>query len=169
MHIDDWIDLCIATTNDNNKGERYARWFFIWKRMPAWMQNSLREFYNDAELFCDYKGKRYRCTGASRMGDVCLTEDFNKEYGYELRVDVEECSNWSNVSFCNVYHEDKRISDAIHIAIKYGMIDGSHHKAWVIDQMVRILSCDDYERIVTEAKAGEDGPDTYSWNEGIAP
>ena len=36
-----------------------------------------------------------RCTGASRLGDVWLTSDFNQEMGYEKRVDVEECSNWS--------------------------------------------------------------------------
>lgn len=31
MHIDNWIDLCIVTDDNNNKGERYAKWFFIWK------------------------------------------------------------------------------------------------------------------------------------------
>lgn len=35
--------------------------------------------------------------------------------------------------------------------------------------MVRILAGDDYESIVANAKAGEDGPETYSWEEGIAP
>ncbi len=51
-------------------------------------------------------------------------------------------------------------------AVDYGGIDG-HHKAWVIDQMVRALTGDDYEKVVTDAKDGEDGPDTYEWNEGI--
>lgn len=64
---------------------------------------------------------------------------------------------------------EQRITAAIGIAVKYGGIDGAHHKDWVIDQMVRILSGDDYERIVDEARAGEDGPDTYAWEEGIAP
>ena len=62
-----------------------------------------------------------------------------------------------------------RIARAIELAVRYGGIDGDHHKAWVIDQMVRVLAGDRYERIVTDAKAGEDGPNTYEWNEGIAP
>ena len=63
----------------------------------------------------------------------------------------------------------KTIDDAISLAVQYGGIDGSHHKDWVIDQIVRKLSGDRYEQIVKDAKAGEDGPDTYSWEEGIAP
>jgi len=58
---------------------------------------------------------------------------------------------------------------AIELAVRYGGIDGDHHKAWVIDQMVRALAGDGYEELVREAKAGEDGPETYSWDEGIPP
>lgn len=65
--------------------------------------------------------------------------------------------------------DSDRIRKAIELAVQYGGIDGSHHKTWVIDQMVRILAGDDYERIVAEAKNGDDGPDTYDWDEGIAP
>jgi len=63
----------------------------------------------------------------------------------------------------------KRIKKAIDVAIQYGGADGDHHKAWVIDQMFRALTGDQYERIVKEARAGEDGPETYNWDEGIAP
>lgn len=65
--------------------------------------------------------------------------------------------------------ESERIREAIEIAVRYGGIDGEHHKSWVIDQMVRILAGDDYARIVAEAKDGDDGPDTYDWDEGVAP
>lgn len=58
---------------------------------------------------------------------------------------------------------------AIDTIIQYGGIDGDHHKAWVLDQVVRILAEDEYDKIVSEAKDGEDGPDTYEWDEGIAP
>lgn len=61
------------------------------------------------------------------------------------------------------------IEVAIDLAVKYGGIDGAHHKDWVIDQMVRVLAGDRYEQIVAEAKSGSDGPDTYEWNLGIAP
>jgi hypothetical protein len=62
-----------------------------------------------------------------------------------------------------------RIKEALDIAVQYGGIDGDHHKAWVIDQMVRVLAGDKYRKLVRDAKAGEDGPETYEWNEGIAP
>lgn len=58
---------------------------------------------------------------------------------------------------------------AIDLAVQYGGNDGAMHKDWVIDQMVRVLAGDDYPKIVANAKAGEDGPDTYEWNTGIAP
>lgn len=63
----------------------------------------------------------------------------------------------------------QKIDAAINMAIEYGGTYGDHHKAWVIDQMVRILAGENYESIVAQAKDGEDGPDTYDWDEGIAP
>lgn len=60
---------------------------------------------------------------------------------------------------------------ALKLARKYGGIEGSHHKSWVIDQMVRALTGDDfvYKKFVTKAKSGKDGASTYEWDEGIAP
>lgn len=63
----------------------------------------------------------------------------------------------------------KRIHDAIEVAARYSQIDGAHHKAWVIDQMVRALVGDGYEVFVRDYCKGEDGPETYEWDEGIAP
>lgn len=64
---------------------------------------------------------------------------------------------------------EARISDALDIARDYGQIEGDHHRAWVIDQMVRSLTGSGYRRWVEEYKAGEHGPNTYSWDEGVAP
>lgn len=85
------------------------------------------------------------------------------------------------------------VERALEFARRYGGNDGAHHKDWVIDQMVRALTdCPLVERIgtsaggarffyeaqgeseaylsfVADAKAGEDGPETYEWSEGIAP
>lgn len=58
---------------------------------------------------------------------------------------------------------------ALEIALRYGGTDGAHHKEWVIDQMVRALTGDKYEQWVRDACDGEDGPNTYEWDEGIAP
>ena len=86
-HIDDFI---ADYTKDN-----YARWFFTLHRFPAYMQAAFSEWIVPYKLFCIYKEKKHRCTGASRLGDVWLTLDFDRETGYELRVDVDDCSNWT--------------------------------------------------------------------------
>ena len=62
-----------------------------------------------------------------------------------------------------------RIQAAIDLAVRFGGIDGTHHKSWVIDQMVRVLAGNSYADIVRDACLGKDGPDTYSWDEGIPP
>lgn len=63
----------------------------------------------------------------------------------------------------------ERIIKALDLIVRYGGIDGAHHKAWVLDQAVRILAADKYEQIVRDAKAGADGPNTYEWEDGVAP
>lgn len=89
-------------------------------------------------------------------------------------------------------HVKSRITEALDYA-QYGQIDGDHHKTWVIDQMVRALTgcpevtasaidcrgnpytytaqgeSDAYQRWVARYRDGEDGPDTYTWDCGIAP
>ena len=60
-------------------------------------------------------------------------------------------------------------SQALSIAADYGQIDGGHHKTWVIDQMCRKILGDDYEEFIKNNKNGEDGPNTYGWDTGIAP
>jgi hypothetical protein len=64
---------------------------------------------------------------------------------------------------------EERVKTAVALAVQYGGVDGDHHKAWVIDQMVRILTGDDYGGVVANAKMGENGPETYGWDTGIAP
>lgn len=51
----------------------------------------------------------------------------------------------------------------------WGGIDGGHHKQWLLDQLVRELTGEGYETWVAEYQNGEDGPETYCWDEGIAP
>lgn len=61
------------------------------------------------------------------------------------------------------------IQTALEIAARFGGRDTSHHKAWVIDQMCRALAGDGYGAYVAGVCAGENGPDTYTWDEGITP
>lgn len=68
----------------------------------------------------------------------------------------------------NVEDLDERIRCALDVAYRFAQTDGAY-KAWVIDQMVRELLGHDYATWVHDYCKGEDGPETYSWNEGIAP
>lgn len=87
----------------------------------------------------------------------------------------------------------QRIQKALAYANELGGVDGGHHKAFAIDQMVRALTgcpmvwktavdcngeayqyetqgeSEEYKMFVAAATAGEDGPNTYEWDSGIAP
>lgn len=76
---------------------------------------------------------------------------------------------------------------------QYGSIDGAHHKQWVIDQALRIITkCPErlvenvdeqgrrytytvlgesraYNDFVARYEAGDDGELSYEWDEGRAP
>ncbi len=60
---------------------------------------------------------------------------------------------------------EQRIKAALAIAVRYSQIDGAHHKAWSIDQMVRALTGNDYAAWVKEYENN----DEYLWDVGIAP
>ena len=62
----------------------------------------------------------------------------------------------------------QKIKEALGMIYEYGGIDGGMHKQWVLDQVVRVLS-DNYTLWVLEYEDGEDGPQTYEWEEGVAP
>jgi hypothetical protein len=64
---------------------------------------------------------------------------------------------------------DGRIERAVEVAIRFGGIDGSHHKAWVIDQMLRHLLGDEYDARIKASLHGEDGPNTYEHDVGVPP
>jgi hypothetical protein len=66
--------------------------------------------------------------------------------------------------------EYDKIDKAVELISNYGGIDGGHHKQWVIDQTLRILMGEDvYQKWLVTYCNGEDGPDTYAWDTGIAP
>ncbi len=65
--------------------------------------------------------------------------------------------------------ESERVTEALNVIARFGGIDGAHHKTWVIDQVARCLLGDRYKEWVTDMMAGEDGPATYGYDEGITP
>lgn len=64
---------------------------------------------------------------------------------------------------------DERIAAAIDAAETGGGTDGAHHKQWALDQVIRALTGPGYEAWRSGYEDGEDGPETYWWDEGIAP
>ena len=84
---------------------------------------------------------------------------------------------------------ENRIDEALKILFKGVQWDEAHHMAWKIDQVVRALTgCPEVTRtspwgeqyvtlgesleyldFVAKYKDGENGPDTYRWDTGIAP
>lgn len=88
---------------------------------------------------------------------------------------------------------EDRVREALDLISYSGGVDGGHHKAWVLDQVVRVLTgCPSVEKTATdyqgkpytyvgfgeseeylqwlkEYRSGEDGPETYEWDEGIPP
>jgi hypothetical protein len=65
---------------------------------------------------------------------------------------------------------DARIAAARELAWRFGMIDGEHHKQWVIDQMLRALLADGYDAWVAYRDAQlDDGEPCRPWGRGVAP
>jgi hypothetical protein len=85
-HVDDFID--------DPHTDNYAAWIFNFFRLPAALKMRFEPFMKGQHLFCTYEGRRYRVTGASRLGDVWLARDFARDVGYDLRVEVTKCSSW---------------------------------------------------------------------------
>lgn len=93
MHVDEFIDRC-GNEWVEDRNTRYAAWMFAQFRYSATLQSAWREFYADHKLFCTHQGTRYRVTGASRLGDVWLVKDFTVDYGYDVRANIEDCTQW---------------------------------------------------------------------------
>ncbi len=96
-------------------------------------------------------------------------------------LDKEQCSTILQITDKVLGDDEKmtpeeKINKALEIAFEYGQIDGSHYKAWVIDQIVRILLGDEYKNKIKEymfegkdeIEALQTG-DYYDWDTGIAP
>lgn len=96
IHVDEFIDAYTPSTMANYEGILHAKWFFTLYRLPAILKVDFRKYLSKYELYCTYKGERWRVTGCSRMGDVWLSKDMTQVIGYQERVDVTECNEWSD-------------------------------------------------------------------------
>ncbi len=93
-HVDDWLDTPTYPWKDDDN-INYAKFVLEFARMPAFKQQAYKQWIQQFELYCTYQNKRYRVTGASRLGDVWLQADFTRDHGYNLRVSLKDCNKWS--------------------------------------------------------------------------
>lgn len=63
--------------------------------------------------------------------------------------------------------EEHVVNVAIQVALDHAQCEEQQHRTWVIDQMVRILAGENYDRVI-EKYAAEHGL-LYDWDTGVSP
>lgn len=74
----------------------YARFVLMHYRQSAAMKIDFWQFMEAFPLYCTCGDYRFRVSGASAMGDVWLSRDFDAVDGYDIRVYWKYCSDWSD-------------------------------------------------------------------------
>lgn len=94
------------------------------------------------------------------MKKKCSCDTVNKELNPECKIHGEK----------RIIMDDN-IKEALEVAYQYSQIDGGHHKAWAMDQMIRkLLKTEEAYNEWIENYCNEDGnPNAYEWDIGIAP
>jgi len=92
LHIFDWIETQVMSRDAN---VRYACFVLHHKTLSAVTQMAYKPYIEQHLLFCTYEGLRYKVNVASRLGDIGLAKDLTRQHGYDIRVEVTKCSDWS--------------------------------------------------------------------------
>jgi hypothetical protein len=97
LHVYDWLELPPA--NDAEKDAK--EWLDKFTR-PAYTKHTegINDWLARYRVTVEWKGKRYTCSGASRMGDVWLKTEGSTNY-YDHRVNVEDLLNWKRILLTN--------------------------------------------------------------------
>jgi hypothetical protein len=64
---------------------------------------------------------------------------------------------------------EDRVQLATDLILENAQTDGAHHKTWVLDQVLRVLTGDRYQQVIDAYCDGDDGEMAYDWDEGVAP
>ena len=91
--VQDWMS---SISMEDDPDTMYAKCWMNSALVPAIWLGPFKQVMKDMKLFCTYKGKRWRVTGASRLGDIWLISDITKDVSYDERVNVVHCTQWSN-------------------------------------------------------------------------
>lgn len=97
-------------------------------------------------------------------------ETDNEKHSKECQKTINE----RNAMYTNMFNHEceeykKRIDDALEYAYRFGGNDEAHHLHWILDQMVRCLTKDDYKTWVKNYEEEDEDPHAYEWDCGIAP
>ena len=99
-HIYDWIETASKTDS-----EAMVKKFLDFKTRGAYWQMKNKDKEPSVKCFCVYKNKKLKITGASRLGDVWLSKDFSRVYGYDYRVAIDDCIDFSFEIISNTHIE----------------------------------------------------------------
>lgn len=88
-HVYEWLDE--PPKNDAEKDAK--EWLEQFIRQPS---RKDEKWLDQFTVTVTWKGARYICSGASRMGDVWLKSAGSHSF-YDHRVNVEELSNWKRI------------------------------------------------------------------------
>lgn len=102
----------------------------------------------------------------ARGGPIRIALDSNDA---AVTFNGEEPAAWVLASVKGSLPRTGREQAILELISRYGGIDGAHHKQWLLDQIVRILTGDGYAAWIATYCAGEYGPDSYAWDVGIPP
>lgn len=85
LHVDDYLD--------GPNPDPIAKEFLEHARRPAIEKDNA--WLKANRPMVTWRGVRYECVGASRLGDVWLKGDGPPNAFYDHRVDIAELSDWS--------------------------------------------------------------------------
>ncbi len=98
--------------------------------------------------------------------DIKYDLNYAKKCEYDhVTVDVYKLQD-----LLTAYEKEKeKNNNVLGLIFEYGQTDGEHHKAWVIDQIVRIITENNYDKWVQHYEYDEETDEDYFWDVGIAP
>lgn len=126
---------------------------------------------SDGIITCEHVGKCGSCRVKEHSHHDCMPGDtLVSEKGLLYCIGCGEPARTISEGVLiqmNGIHEECRGQKASSIATRFGMIDGAHHKQWVIDQMLRaVLSKSKYELWFAQMNSD---PEYDPWDHGTPP
>lgn len=111
-------------------------------------------------------------------------KEIRERFNSSADFDTDDLFRWMETLLQAVEERETAIDKALIAAIRYAGIDGSHHKTWTIDQMVRALTaCPQVQKTAKDCNGAaytydaQGESEDYSvlvkecgeWDTGIAP